>query len=96
MDYMNVLAVTVDNGERSLRDRKNALAKSVAKRIKQGKAVYRDILADSSSVRQLIRDAKKCHCKCGGEVWWNRDYEAEARKVVATEILEDACEILES
>lgn len=96
MDFNNVLFVTVLHGDRSLREREAAIAQAVAKKIKRGQAVYRDILANSSSVRQLIRDAKKWHVKCGGEVWWKKDYEREARIVLAREILIDAAEILES
>lgn len=96
LDYSNVLFVTVLHGERSLRTIMENLTKCVAKKIKRGEAVYRDILANSSSVRQLVRDAKKWHVKSGGEVWWGREYEQEARTIVATEILSDACEIINS
>lgn len=94
LDWGNVLSVTVFHGDRKLRDKFYAITKAVAKTIKRGQPVMRDLLADRPSVKQLIRDAKYCHTHSGGEVWWKGEYEHEARLIVATRILEDAAEII--
>ena len=97
MDYNNVLFVTVLNGDIESRRRVEALGVTIGKKILKGSVIYRDVLANSSTVRDLVRGAKRRHVKCGGEVWWKRGdgYEDEARKLVAEYIMSLAAEYVD-
>lgn len=48
-----------------------------------------DYLAECSTVKKIIREAKIQHVNCGGCVWWNRNYEREARVEIAQMIIDE-------
>lgn len=87
---MNVLTITAENC-RETYCRLEWLANCVEKKLRKGIPVPIDYLANCATMREIVRSAKKMHVECGGEVFWGREYEAEARR----ELAESVCEMVE-
>lgn len=61
----------------------------LVKKIAKGITPSVDYLAECSTVKTIIREAKKQHINCGGSVWWDRNYEREARREVSKMIIDE-------
>lgn len=93
-DYnTNVLFVTALH-TREIYERLRFYSEYTAGRIQKGEAVYRDIIAEMPTITAIIRTAKKHHIAGGGEVWWGKEYEKEARKATAEYVLSEAAGII--
>lgn len=64
----------------------------ILKKIAKGVNPEISVLSECSTMKRIIRAAKRQHTNCGGSIWWGRDYEKEARKEIATYILDEISE----
>lgn len=66
MEYYNLLPVTVLHGGKEIRGQFMALVGSLVKKMKRNEPISESHLAESSAIRNLIREANKINAQCGG------------------------------
>lgn len=87
----NVLTVTAVN-TREIYNAIQWLKGCIMKKMAKGVTPSPGVLAESSTMKKIVRDAKKCHINFGGSVWWGREYEKQAREEIAVYILDEISE----
>lgn len=87
----NVLTVTAVN-TREIYNVIEWLKSCIVKKMAKGINPDAVILAECSTIKKIVRDAKRGHVKCGGEIWWGKEYEKEAREEIARYILDEISE----
>lgn len=87
----NVLTVTAVN-TREIYNVIEWLKSCIVKKMAKGVNPDAVLLAECSTMRKIVRDAKRQHTNCGGSIWWGREYEKQAREEIATYILDEISE----
>lgn len=65
------------------------LKKCLIKKITRGIIPDVNHLSECSTMKKIIRDSKKLHINFGGCVFWDRNYEREARAELAKIIIDE-------